>query len=73
MCTPAPLLLVLQRCFRCSLPPVHSFDDVQMQVTLLWNQAPEMCALVAELASRAEIAGSRFYRNEAPPDVCSPD
>ena len=38
-------------------------------MNLLWDKAPEICRLVAELASRNEEAGSRFYRNEAVPEV----
>ena len=42
---------------------------MQTKVQLLWDKAPETCRLVAELASRSEEAGSRFYRNEAVPEV----
>jgi hypothetical protein len=42
---------------------------LQISITLLWDNAPEMCALVVELANRNELAGSRFYRNEGVPKV----
>lgn len=42
---------------------------MQIKVQLLWDKAPETCRLIAELASRKEEVGSRFYRNEAVPEV----
>jgi hypothetical protein len=43
--------------------------SVQIPVTLLWDDAPETCALVAELAGANILQGSRFYRNEPVPEV----
>ena len=44
-------------------------QSLQIPVKLLWDKAPETCALVAELASANELEGSRFYRNEPVPAV----
>ena len=49
---------------------IIAYPSMQFNVQLLWDKAPDMCHLIAELASGALGDTCEFYRNEAAPEVC---
>lgn len=57
----------------CTLtePLLQPMSYVQIHVQLLWEKAPDMCHLIAELASGVQDEQCEFYRNEEAPTVRS--